>query len=94
LLQVDNCGRENKNWAMIAFCAWLVELGLFKLVQLSFLPVGHTHANVDVPFGLVKKYLAKHNIVTMDEFLKALPKMLKKTTTMFENWEYRPVPKV
>jgi len=40
---------------------------------------------VDVPFGLVKSYIASHNILSMDDFFDALPKMLKKTTKMFEN---------
>lgn len=79
---------------MIAFCAWLVEMGLFKLLVLSFLPVGHTHTNVDVPFGLVKSYIANHNILSMDDFFDALPKMLKKTTKMFENWTFQQVTKV
>ena len=79
---------------MIAFCAWLVEMGLFKVLVLSFLPVGHTHTNVDVPFGLVKSYIASHNILSMDDFFDALPKMLKKTTKMFENWTFQQITKV
>ena len=31
-LQVDNCGRENKNKYVIGFCCLLVELGLFRKV--------------------------------------------------------------
>lgn len=31
-LQLDNCGRENKNKFVLALCCLLVELGIFKKV--------------------------------------------------------------
>ena len=46
-LQLDNCGRENKNTALIAYLSWLVERGVFKTIELHFLPVGHTHNLAD-----------------------------------------------
>jgi hypothetical protein len=46
-LQMDNCWRENKNRFVLAFCDRLVALGVFESVQLSFLPVGHTHEGRD-----------------------------------------------
>jgi hypothetical protein len=46
-LQLDNCFRENKNSYVMAYLAWLVERGVFDRVELSFLPVGHTHNECD-----------------------------------------------
>jgi hypothetical protein len=46
-LQMDNCSRENKNTAMFAYLSWLVERGVFDRVEVSFLPVGHTHNECD-----------------------------------------------
>jgi len=53
-LQADNCAKENKNRWMLAFCSWLVMLGIFTKITLSFLLQGHTHEDVDqlfVPIG-------------------------------------------
>ena len=49
-IQVDNCGKENKNQYMFAFCAILVKLRYFAEVYLSFLLVGHTHEDIDQRF--------------------------------------------
>ena len=46
-LQVDNCTRENKNTAVMAYLSWLVERGVFDRIEVSFLPVGHTHNECD-----------------------------------------------
>jgi hypothetical protein len=50
ILNFDNCG-ENKNQFMFAYCSILVELCLFKVIQVNFLIVGHTHCSVDRMFG-------------------------------------------
>ena len=36
LIQMDNCVRENKNKYVMAFCAILVELGIFTEVGINF----------------------------------------------------------
>ena len=46
-LQMDNCFRENKNVYVLGYLSWLVERGVFEKVELSFLPVGHTHEDID-----------------------------------------------
>ena len=46
-LQMDNCTRENKNTAVMAYLSWLVERGVFDKINVSFLPVGHTHNECD-----------------------------------------------
>jgi hypothetical protein len=69
MLQMDNCGRENKNHAVLGFLGMLVEENLFKEVYLNFLPVGHTHAKVDQRFSRVSCLLKPADIATMDEML-------------------------
>ena len=56
-IQADNCWRENKNRWVMAFCSWLVMMGIFRRVTLSFLIQGHTHEDIDHQFsGIARKY--------------------------------------
>ena len=55
-LQADNA-KENKCWTMLCFLGWLVHLGWFKEVMLSFLPVGHTHEDFDQMFSTLGQIL-------------------------------------
>ena len=50
-IQLDNCSGENKNKYFVTFCAALVHLGLFDKIKISFLPVGHTHEDIDQMFS-------------------------------------------
>ena len=45
-LQVDG-GPENKNQWMMSYLSLLVELRLFRKIKMCFLPVGHTHEDID-----------------------------------------------
>lgn len=42
-LQMDNCGRENKNKFFLGCMALLVKMGIVDEILISFLMVGHTH---------------------------------------------------
>ncbi len=42
-IQLDNCGRENKNCFILAFICFIVQQGIVNEIELSFLIVGHTH---------------------------------------------------
>ncbi|KAL3698030.1 hypothetical protein R1sor_012106 [Riccia sorocarpa] len=50
-IQLDNSGKDNKNWLMMAFCSELVARGCCKTVTMSFLMIGHTHEDVDAFFS-------------------------------------------
>ncbi|KAL3696114.1 hypothetical protein R1sor_010190 [Riccia sorocarpa] len=50
-IQLDNSGKDNKNWVLRAFFSVLIIRGVFKTVVMSFLIVGHTHEDVDVFFS-------------------------------------------
>lgn len=50
-LQLDNTSKQNKSKFMIGWLAYLVQLGLFRVIVVSFLPVGHTHEDIDQMFS-------------------------------------------
>jgi hypothetical protein len=67
-VQLDNTSRENKNRYIMAFFHLLVEMGLVELkVKPCFLPVGHTHEDVDQLFSLIVKALQQHDCVTVPD---------------------------
>lgn len=62
-LQMDNCARENKNQYVLAYLSWLVQRQVFQEVELSFLPVGHTHEDIDQLFSRLAVYLRGHDAI-------------------------------
>ena len=64
-LQVDNTTKENKNHTLFGFMAWLVHEKVFAKTTISFLPVGHTHEDIDALFGVVARFLRKHTNTVM-----------------------------
>ena len=60
-LQVDNTAKQNKNSYMFGYLGCLVQWGLFAHVSLSFLPVGHTHEDIDQFFSKISGYLRTHD---------------------------------
>jgi hypothetical protein len=59
--QLDNTTRQCKNKYVIAWAAYLVHIGVFKEVYISFLPKGHTHEHIDQMFPRISAYLRKHD---------------------------------
>ena len=56
-LQLDNCSRENKNHYLLSYLELLVGIGVFRDVQVSFLPVVHTHEDIDQAFSTLVRNL-------------------------------------
>ena len=73
-IQTDNCGRENKNQYMFAFCVALVTFGLLRRGIFEFFLVGHTHEDIDQRFSVISSTLKCHNIDSMQELLELLQK--------------------
>ncbi|XP_064645571.1 uncharacterized protein LOC135498949 isoform X2 [Lineus longissimus] len=72
-LQMDNCWRENKNRYILSFLFFLVHIDVFEEVSLNFLPVGHTHEDVDQMFRCINTAISScGNINTLDEFMDRL----------------------
>lgn len=60
-LQVDNCTRKNKNKFLFCYLECLVAWGVFQEVFVSFLPVGHTHADIDQEFNFTSRRMQSNN---------------------------------
>ena len=71
-LQVDNASKETKNKAVTAYCAALVEAGVFDTIIVSYLLKGHTHEDIDQIFSVVSEKLQSIDILWFDEFDEAV----------------------
>ena len=62
-LQIDG-GAENTAKEFYAFCEYLVREAVFDKVEVSRLPVGHTHEDIDAMFGVIWRAAQDKTIVT------------------------------
>lgn len=76
-LQVDG-GSENKNQWVIAYFVILISLGIFSKIKMCFLPVGHTHEDIDQGFSCIARYLRRVSAFTFEELMDAVRKSFKK----------------
>ena len=60
-LQLDNTTKQNKGKFLVAYLAMLVKNGVFREVYLNFLPVGHTHEDIDQFFSRVSVFTRRHD---------------------------------
>ena len=70
-IQMDNTWSDNKSRLSIALALRLVESGLFEEVEFGFLPVGHTHCDIDQRFSIIANYLKYHVADTFDALAAA-----------------------
>lgn len=66
-VQLDNCSRENKNRYFFAFLECLVAWKVFEEVHASFLPVGHTHSDIDQSFSCTSRRLRTNDAITLSD---------------------------
>lgn len=59
LLQLDNTTKQCKGKYLLAYAAALVDAGVFEKVQISHLPVGHTHEDIDQLFSRISVILRR-----------------------------------
>jgi len=64
---MDNCTRENKNRYTLGYLESLVSWGVFVEVHASFLPLGHTHSDIDQLFSRTATRLHTHSAVTLSD---------------------------
>ena len=60
-LQLDNTSKQCKSQYLLGWLACLVQWGVFDEVVVSFLPVGHTHEDIDQIFSRLAMYLRHHD---------------------------------
>ncbi|KAL3682625.1 hypothetical protein R1sor_000647 [Riccia sorocarpa] len=65
MLQMDNSAKDNKNQQVLAFCSELVIRGVFEIVEVNFLLVGHTHEDVDALFSKVSARTINKDVITL-----------------------------
>lgn len=68
IVQSDNTTAQAKNSEVAQFLSTLVGRGKFRTATLNFLPVGHTHEDIDLLFGiLLSTVLLRQRFQTPDE---------------------------
>jgi hypothetical protein len=88
-IQLDNTTKQNKGKYLFAFLAMLIYRSVFKRITLGFLPVGHTHVDVDQFFSRISVYLRKHNAFSRGAYAKAVVRAHHTVgmTTSVHNWD-------
>lgn len=81
-VQVDNCTRENKNRFFFAYVESLVQWRVFMEVFVSFLPLGHTHSDIDQAFSRTAVRLRHNNAITLEDLHEQLRKAYTPTPSI------------
>ena len=88
-LQLDNTTKQCKSKKLFGYLGLLVRLGVFKIVEVSFLPVGHTHEDIDQFFSRISVYLRSHNAVSRTKLGAAIHRSYTKNGKhpIVDHWE-------
>ena len=76
-LQLDNTTKQCKSQFVLGYLGLLVAWRLFVTVIVSFLPVGHTHEDIDQFFSRIAIWLRKHNATSRIGFKEAIVNAFK-----------------
>jgi len=76
-VQVDG-GSENKNQWVLAYFVLLISLGLFTKIKMCFLPVGHTHEDIDQGFSCIARKLRRCNAYTFGQLVEVVKASFQK----------------
>ena len=75
----DSAGGQNKNFFMVCFWHYLVNQGIFKIIDHKFPEVGHSFMDIDRDFGAVEKVIRKaQNIYTVDQYMTLMREARKR----------------
>ncbi len=80
-LQLDNTSKQNKSRYLFAYLGWMILSGVFKRIVVSFLPVGHTHEDIDQFFSRLAVYLRGNNALSRHGLALALRACYTKSWT-------------
>ena len=81
---MDNCSRENKNKFVLSYLHFLVKSGTFNEIIVSFLPVGHTHEDIDQLFSRVSLYMERNDAATLQEFCQCVRQAYNPTPSVIQ----------
>jgi hypothetical protein len=76
-VQLDNTSKQNKSQFFFGFCELLVHYGTVTKFVISFLPVGHTHEDIDQFFSRIAEYLRKHDALSLQHLQDLIPRTYK-----------------
>ena len=77
-IQLDNTTKQNKGKYVVAYLAWLVKTGVIREAYMNFLPVGHTHEDIDQYFSRVSVWCRHHDAPTVSALHTGLRRCFKK----------------
>ena len=90
----DNCAGQNKNRMVLRFAQYLVDIQVFKRVQIIFLIMGHTKNICDRRFKDLKKIFHHRNVYSFPQLTQVLSECNKDyvsvipvTTKDFFDWD-------
>ena len=67
-VQVDSAS-DNRCGAFMMFHDYLIRMGIFDQVKVSFLLVGHTHIDIDQQFVPITRQLRLSTIISIDDLV-------------------------
>lgn len=73
-VQFDNCVSENKNHFVFSYFDYLMDMNVFDSIEVGFLPVGHTHCDIDQCFSSTSNCLRQNDAVNLNELQSLLCK--------------------
>jgi hypothetical protein len=71
-LQLDNTSKQCKSQYMLGWLGYLIHTDQVRHIVLSFLPVGHTHEDIDQIFSRLSVYLSSHDALNMKQLHDAI----------------------
>lgn len=81
-IQVDNCTKENKNRYFLSYLECLLRWKVFDEIEVGFLPVGHTHEDIDQAFSRTSDRLRCNDAVTLNDLHSELRTVYNDQTTV------------
>jgi hypothetical protein len=76
-LQLDNTTKQNKGKYLAAFCELLVSLKVCKEIKINFLPLGHTHEDIDQFFSRLAILLRRTDALSLPHLAQIIPASYK-----------------
>ena len=87
---MDNCARENKNKYVMAYLSYLIKCNIFDNIEMNFLPVGHTHIDIDAMFGNFHTLFKNKNVFTIYQYHEILKDYFKDKLKLIQNIDRLP----
>ena len=77
-IQLDNTTKQNKGKFLMAYLGYLVRQGVIKEAYCNFLPVGHTHEDIDQVFSRISVFSRRHDAADDGDLRWCIKKSFKK----------------